>query len=159
MGEPCGSAVVDDQGQATFVVPVIGTDPKIQLKADLTTTVGGKLHFYSGSITISGCVAGEAEISGTIDLELSHGSSGGMSGFIAGLGAGPSGSGGSGGSVGSGAVGGTFSNPFGSDDDDKTGARGCGCRTPVRSTNDAGLAALLALSWMALGRRRRQSVD
>jgi len=141
-GDPCGYATLDANGEATFVVPVIGDSPEIKLKGDLTTTEGGSTHFYSGSITIAGCVRGEAEISGSVDLELSHASLGDLSGFIAALGGGPpSGSGGSGGSTGLGDAG--IDNPF--EFEDPTPGQGCGCRTAPRSQGGAGLASLLGV--------------
>jgi MYXO-CTERM domain-containing protein len=155
-GEPCGYASIDASGEATFIVPVIGDEPEIQLKADLTTSADGAVHFYSGSVTIPACLRGEAEVSGTVDLEIGHSSLGDLGGFIASLGGPPSGSGGSG-SGGSSSSGGTF--PFGdagdSGDDSTTAGPGCGCRTTPSSPSGGALAVLLGL--IAAARRRRSA--
>jgi len=149
-GDPCGYTTIDDMGVATFVVPVIGDSPEIQLKADLTTTQGGSTHFYSGSVTIAGCVRGEAEISGSVDLEVNHASLGDMSDFIAALGAGPpSGSGGSGGTLGLGDAG--IDNPF--EPEEPMPGQGCGCRTAPRSQHGAWFLSLAGMLLVAIFRR------
>jgi len=88
-GSPCGSGRADADGTTTFVVPVVGDAPKIQVNADYSVTVDGDLHYYTGSATIMGCARGEDSVTETVAVDASHASLGDMGSFIAGLGDGP----------------------------------------------------------------------
>jgi hypothetical protein len=170
-GVPCGSATANASGIATFIVPVIGKTPKIELRAHYATTVDGETHYYDGSLVIDACAratgsvdagtslgsdagadAGASGAAPTISLEAQHAALGSLSDFIASLGAGPAVPSGSGGpSIPS------VSAP-------KIKKPSCGCRTV--GLPSGGLAsdgpqsnsahwALAALALAAFARRKR----
>ncbi len=146
-GEPCGAAAADASGQATFVVPVLGDEPHIQVKASYQTKVDGTLHWYDASATVQGCASGDAELSGSVDLELTHMALDGLGDFIGSLGSGPS-------SGGTGGGGGLFDDPLGRDD--PAAAPSCGCRTAGSSSPSGFPALFISLAAVgALGWRRR----
>ncbi len=139
--EQCDSGTIDETGSVTFMVPVIGDAPRIQLQANFETSEDGELHYYSGSVTIDGCSTGESSLTEPIALSLNHSSLTGLLSFIQSLGSGPSQS---------------------SDNDDEgltdptEDYEGCGCSAAGR-TAPPGLSLALALAGMlALGRRRRR---
>lgn len=86
---PCNSARSDADGTATFLVPVLGDAPRIELRTSFTVTENGDLHYYEGSVTVDGCAEGETAIDGAVELELTHSSLDDFGGFIASLGDGP----------------------------------------------------------------------
>jgi MYXO-CTERM domain-containing protein len=141
---PCGHATLDASGTATFVVPVIGDEPYVQLQASLSTTVNGTYHHYAGSLTVPGCTRGEDALTADVDLEVTHSSLGDLSGFIASLGAGPPGSGG------------TFGTGDGGNDD-ALGGPGCGCRVAPGPSPASSVAALLGMLAVALAAGARRS--
>jgi MYXO-CTERM domain-containing protein len=153
--EPCGASTASASGSATFVVAVIGDDPRIKLDASLSTKADGDYHYYEGSLTIPGCARGEEELSATVELELDHSSLGDLGDFISSLGPGPSGSGGNG-SGGSSPFGGTFNGDGDGGTEDPLGGPGCGCRIAPASSSGAGPHALLgALALVLAGAARR----
>jgi MYXO-CTERM domain-containing protein len=155
-GEPCGYATLDEKGSATFVVPVIGDEPHVELNASLSTSVDGVYHYYDGSITVNGCSRDEDALAADVDLETTHTSLGDLGGFIESLGSGPPGGGGTG-SGGSGPFGGTFNDDS---TEDPIGGPGCGCRlTPASSPASSTSAVLgaLALLYGAMRRSRRRA--
>lgn len=87
---PCNSARTNDGGTATFLVPVIGDAPRIEIRTSFTVSENGNPHFYEGSVTVDGCAEGQAAIDGGVELELTHSSLDDFGGFIASLGDGPS---------------------------------------------------------------------
>jgi hypothetical protein len=86
---PCNSASSNADGTATFLVPVLGDAPRIELRTSFTATENGDLHYYEGSVTVDGCAEGEAALDAAVDLELIHSSLDDLGGFIASLGDGP----------------------------------------------------------------------
>jgi hypothetical protein len=147
--QPCGATTVEDGGQATFVVPVIGDAPNVELHARLQTTVDGAYHYYDGTLTVPGCTRDEDALSATVDLAVNHTSLGDLGGFIASLGAGPPGSGGSG-------SGGTFNAGDGGVED-PLGGPGCGCRFTPASSPAESAAAFLGALVLTLGGAARRS--
>jgi MYXO-CTERM domain-containing protein len=151
-GEPCGYANVDENGSATFVVPVIGDEPRVELSASLSTTVDGVYHYYEGSITVNGCSRDQDALTADVDLETTHTSLGDLGSFIDSLGAGPPGGGGSG-SGGSGPFGGTFND----DTEDPMAGPGCGCRVTPAASPASSVSALLGALALVYGFATRRS--
>lgn len=87
---PCNAARSNADGTATFLVPVIGDAPRIELRTSFTANENGDLHYYEGSVTVDGCIEGQSELDGAVDLELTHSSLDDFGDFIATLGDGPS---------------------------------------------------------------------
>jgi MYXO-CTERM domain-containing protein len=154
---PCGSARSDSNGVATFIVPVVGAEPSINVKASYTVEADGATHYYDGSITVTGCANGEASIgavlatdaaasdagvSGAIEVTTNHAELSGLGDFIAALGAGPAvpGSGGP-----------SISNPL---DDVEVKEPKCGCTTGPKQTSPVALLLALGLIGAAALRRR-----
>ena len=92
-GETCHAAEADGDGSATFVVPVVGDDPQIQVNAEYSAEVDGALHYYTGSLTIPGCTRDETELAASVEVELAHISLAPLASFIESLGSGPPASG------------------------------------------------------------------
>jgi len=157
--------LADASGIATFIVPVIGKTPKIELRAHYSTTVDGETHYYDGSLVVDACARATASVdAGTpsvndagadagvdapvaISLEAQHAGLGSLSDFIASLGAGPAvPSGGGGPNIPS------VSAP-------KIKKPSCGCRTVGFSSDDpqsnSAHWALAALALAAFARRKR----
>jgi hypothetical protein len=86
---PCNSARTDEEGSATFIVPVFGDAPSIELRTSFSVEEDGDIHYYEGTVAIDGCARGEGSLSGSVDLELTHSSLGDLGGFIQSLGDGP----------------------------------------------------------------------
>jgi hypothetical protein len=166
---PCGSARTNANGVATFIVPVVGADPHIELQASYEVEADGAMHYYSGSLTVAGCGigisavgqivnppagdAGSADAAipdaggaeGAIVVETNHAELSGLGDFIAALGAGPAVPGNGGPNI---------PNPI---DDVEIEQPKCGCTTGPRRTSP--LAVLLALAAVsATTLRRRTSV-
>jgi hypothetical protein len=79
---PCGHGRADADGATSFVVPVIGDAPNIQVNADYSATVNGDVHYYSGGITIPGCASDETSHTATVAVDMSHPSLGEVGWFI-----------------------------------------------------------------------------
>jgi len=88
-GSPCSPAVVPNDGIVTFVVPVVGEAPEIQVDASFSLKAEGSLHYYSGSIVVPGCTGSETSLPTTSLVCLDHAALGDLSGFIEALGDGP----------------------------------------------------------------------
>jgi MYXO-CTERM domain-containing protein len=88
-GETCHAAEADADGSATFVVPVVGDAPQLQVNAEYSAEVDGNLHYYTGSVTIPGCTRDESELAAGVEVELDHVSLAPLASFIASLGSGP----------------------------------------------------------------------
>lgn len=86
---PCNSARSNADGTATFLVPVIGESPRVELRTSFSVNEDGDLHYYEGSVTVDGCAEGEGALDAAVELELTHSSLGDLGGFIASLGDGP----------------------------------------------------------------------
>jgi hypothetical protein len=136
---PCKVGRTDADGAATFIVPVLGDAPKIELRTSFSVEDGGDIHYYEGSVTIDGCARDEGVLTGSVDLELTHSSLGDLGGFIQSLGDGP-------------AV---------PDDDDQDPlfeapkAPGCACRTAPPARGFSGWVGFaLAVFGVAYARRR-----
>ena len=142
--EQCDSGTVDANGSITFMVPVIGSAPQIQLQASYETLEGDDLHYYSGSATIDGCAPGESSVTEPVTLSLTHSSLTGLGSFILLLGPGPSQS-------------------SDTDNDGLTDSgedlQGCGCSAAGRAAPSGVWLPLVAAGILALGRRRRRSVS
>jgi hypothetical protein len=87
-GQSCNSGTSDATGSATFVVPVVGTAPQIKLSATLEQQAGTDFHYYTGSLIVDGCAAGQATVAATVQLQLDHAQLSAMASFIAALGQG-----------------------------------------------------------------------
>jgi MYXO-CTERM domain-containing protein len=85
----CNHGNADEDGTTTFVVPVVGDAPIIQVNASLSLEEDGDLHYYSGSVNVTGCARDADALEGTLDVELDHASLGDFGDFIDSLGAGP----------------------------------------------------------------------
>jgi MYXO-CTERM domain-containing protein len=85
----CNHGTADADGTTTFVVPVVGDAPIIQVNASLTLEEDGDLHYYSGSVSVTGCAPDDDTLDGTVDVEVDHASLGDFGDFIDSLGAGP----------------------------------------------------------------------
>jgi MYXO-CTERM domain-containing protein len=142
---PCNHGKADEDGTTTFIVPVVGAAPTIQVNADLTIEEDGDIHYYSGSVSVTGCAREDDALEGTIGVEVDHASLGNLGEFIDSLGAGPAVPNGDGG---------LFDDP--SDLVPKyEPPKGCACR--VGSSGGGSGSALLSLLLLlvAIGRRRR----
>jgi hypothetical protein len=84
---PCGSGNADADGATTFVVPVVGDSPQLQIKTNYTVTMDGAVHYYTGSVSIAGCSRKQAALKADVDLKTDHASLGDLGTFIASLGA------------------------------------------------------------------------
>lgn len=159
---PCGSAQTDADGVATFIVPVVGSEPSINLDASYSVSADGATHYYDASITVAGCAvgvtavgsvgvgvddagAGDAGVSGAIELSANHAELTGLAAFIAALGDGPAVPGGGNGGP-------SIPNPA---DDLEVKKPSCGCRVGPRQ--GAPLALLLALGLLGAARLRRRA--
>ncbi|HEX2878245.1 MAG TPA: MYXO-CTERM sorting domain-containing protein, partial [Polyangiaceae bacterium] len=158
---PCGGALADANGVATFIVPVVGSQPNINLQASYSVEAEGTTHYYDGSITVTGCANGEASIGvvvqgdaggqadagtmGGIELVTNHAELSGLGDFIAALGDGPA-------VPGSGNGGPNIPNPI---DDVEVEKPKCGCTTGPRPTSP--LALLFALGLVGATALRRRS--
>jgi MYXO-CTERM domain-containing protein len=162
---PCGSARADANGYATFIVPVVGTNPNINLKASYSAEADGATHYYDGSITVAGCgvginAVGEIAVSqppgdagtdagasdagapmGGIELTANHAELTGLGDFISLLGDGP---------AVPGAGGPSISNPL---DDVEVKKPKCGCRMGPRETSPTALLFALGLVGAVVLRR------
>lgn len=89
-GDPCGSGKADADAATTFVVPVVGDSPEIQINAQWKVSVDGDMHYYSGSVNVAGCSRDDDALAADIEVETSHVSLGDLGAFIDSLGDGPS---------------------------------------------------------------------
>jgi MYXO-CTERM domain-containing protein len=144
---PCNTGKADAKGKTTFVVPVVGDAPMLNVKADLTVSADGDVHYYTGSASVTGCGRDEDSVSAAVDLKLDHASLGDVGAFIDALGPGPSASGG---------TGGLFEPP---DLTPKYDApKGCACRIGSDETPASGAFSLVVgLFGFAVARRRYRS--
>lgn len=164
---PCGSARADGDGYATFIVPVVGSEPYINVDTSYSVEADGATHYYDGSITIAGCgvgisAVGEITVSqpandagtdagasdagaptGGIELTANHAELSGLGDFIALLGDGP---------AVPGAGGPSISNPL---DDVEVKKPSCGCRVGPQQESPSALLFALGLVGAAMLRRRR----
>lgn len=159
---PCGSALVDANGFATFIVPVVGPTPSINVDASYTMEADGATHYYDGSITIAGCGLGvsavgeiaagqtggdaavsDAGVSDAIELTANHAELSELGDFIALLGDGPAVPGTGGPSI---------PNPI---DDVEVKKPKCGCHTGPSQTSPTALLLALATISVTAARRRK----
>ena len=149
--KPCGAATTDADGQATFVVPVLGDAPRINLSVNHFGEGDEAGHYYSGELSIEGCARGEASIDGTIELEVKHAQLGDLGSFIAALGGGPA-------PASSTTRTSSTSSGFGIEDPTPDLDSGCGCRAAgsVRGFGSAWSLGLIGAVYFALGRSRRK---
>jgi MYXO-CTERM domain-containing protein len=142
---PCSTGRADADGKTTFVVPVVGDTPSLHVSADYTVEADDGVHYYTGSVSVTGCGRDEDAVTEDVDLPLDHAALGDVGAFIDSLGAGPPVTG----------DGGIFDNP-GDDLVPKFDSpKGCACR--VGAEREAGGAPSLLLVGalaLALGRRR-----
>jgi MYXO-CTERM domain-containing protein len=172
---PCGAAHADANGVATFIVPVVGGEPNINVQASYSVEADGTTHYYDGSITIAGCGVGVSAVgeivagafggndaaaadpsadggsspagaTNEIVVSTNHAELSGLGDFIAALGDGPAVPGGGG-------IIPDISNPA---DDLEVKKPSCGCRfVSAESSSPALLFALGMLGATALRRRGR----
>jgi hypothetical protein len=139
-GVRCYSGKTGANGKATFVVPVIGDEPELEIKAQLSVSEKGEVSYYTGAVTLAACAQGEA----SVDVDLSVDYVGGLqdlAGFIEALGSARSGSGNPG-------APGAQSGP----------SAGCGCRASTQeSPTSAWLIGLSTMLGFSLRRRARRS--
>ncbi|HEV8550925.1 MAG TPA: hypothetical protein VGQ57_17885 [Polyangiaceae bacterium] len=145
-GKPCGSGKADADGSVSFIVPVVGDSPKIQVHTDLTVSSnGGDTDYYNGAVTITGCSRDHDTLKG-IEVEANHAALGDLGDFIGSLGAGP------------GAP--PSDNPLGIPDHavpSLSTPKGCACQAPRGGIGDvAGAAFGAGLVGLVLARRRRR---
>ena len=147
-GSPCGGGKADADGKVTFVVPVVGDTPEIQVRTQFTVKADGDTHYYTGSLAVSGCGREQAALDGTLELKADHATLDDLGDFIASLGDGPSPT----------TPGGTLGDEI---DRLQPEAPSCACRqAPARSAGTAGFGlAPLALGVVMLARRRRARVS
>jgi hypothetical protein len=144
-GAPCGGGTVDADGNTTFVVPLVGDAPSIQVRAQYSVTSGGDTHYYTGSARVTGCGRAVSSLEGSIDLLADHATLDDLGDYIATLGGGP-----------------TPPNPGSTLGDDlgfrQPAAPSCACRqAPASSTVTSGWSlAAAALGLAALTSRRRR---
>lgn len=142
-GDPCGTGTADPDGTTTFVVPVVGDAPEIQVHAEWTLSKDGDIHYYTGTVDVAGCGRDEDALDADVEVATDHASLGDVKGFIDSLGAGP-------------AV--TDPSPFPSVPDlEPPGVpKGCACRQgPESSTvQEPSIAACLGLLGIWTARRR-----
>ncbi|HET7544616.1 MAG TPA: carboxypeptidase-like regulatory domain-containing protein [Polyangiaceae bacterium] len=144
-GNPCGGGKTDANGVITFVVPVFGDSPQIQIKANATVSSAGDVHYYMGSLTVAGCSRKQEALTANVELKADHAALGDLGKFISSLGAAAKPSG---------------SSPIpGIDKPKAPSAAGCGCRVGA-SDPSAPLSALtlgLGVASFALVRRGRRA--
>jgi hypothetical protein len=152
-GASCNHGRADEDGVTTFVVPIVGDEPTISLKAEYAVEDGNDHHYYTGSLSVRGCSRDEASVSGEVEIEVDHASLGDIGDFIESLGPGPSVPSGSGGSGGSGGIiPGVDAPEF-----ESPKAPGCSCELPgARPRSRSGLLAGLLVAMSAIARRRRR---
>jgi MYXO-CTERM domain-containing protein len=145
-GKKCNGGKVAADGTLTFIVPVIGDAPELNLNADLMVQEGDTLHYYSGSVTVAGCTRAQTKLEAAVDIQTNHAAVTGIGDFIATLGAGPSND---------------LLDPINDPIDDLTEATedplGCGCRVPGVAQERSWYAAPLALLGLVLALRRRRN--
>jgi len=88
-GAPCGSGKSGDDGTTTFIVPVVGDSPQIQVKADLQLSMGGNIHYYTGGATVTGCSRKQDALTADVEVTTEHASLGDLADVIKSLGVGP----------------------------------------------------------------------
>jgi len=88
-GAPCGSGKADADGTTTFVVPVVGDSPQIQVHADWNVSKDGDVHYYTGSVTVAGCSRSQDALAADVEVKTDHASLGDLGDVIKSLGAGP----------------------------------------------------------------------
>jgi MYXO-CTERM domain-containing protein len=71
-GSACFSAQADENGSATFVVPVIGDAPKVELSASLRLRDTAGEHAYETRIVVDGCAKGEATLSLPVRIQAPY---------------------------------------------------------------------------------------
>jgi len=85
----CNAGKASKGGTVTFIVPVVGDAPSIQIDADLLVQDGDTSHYYSGNLLVAGCKRGETKLAATLEVALDHAAMQGLDSFIDSLGAGP----------------------------------------------------------------------
>jgi MYXO-CTERM domain-containing protein len=145
-GQKCNGGKVAADGTLTFIVPVVGDAPELNLNADLMITEGDTLHYYSGSVTVAGCTRAQTKLDAAVEIQTDHAAVTGIGEFIATLGAGPSND---------------PLDPINDPIDDLTKATedplGCGCRVPGAVRDRSWYAAPLVLLGLAFTLRRRRN--
>jgi MYXO-CTERM domain-containing protein len=144
---PCNNGSADAKGSTTFVVPIVGDAPSLQVKADYSVEQSGTYHYYTGSISVTGCARDHDTLGETIELELDHAALGDLGAYIDSLGAGPT----SGGATDGGLV---------PDIKSLSAPKGCACRVgdaPNEHAGFAGLGLVLVAGYHFARRTRRKS--
>jgi len=134
----CGPATVPADGTVTFAVPVIGEAPQLKIDADFSVEMAGALHYYTGSLTVDGCVGTQTALTTSAKVQLDHAELSGLGSFIQSLGDAPQVP-----------IAVDPSNPK-----DPLG-RGCGCHQ-AGGSNGSGWAILLGALSLAVGARGRR---
>jgi hypothetical protein len=144
-GSPCGGGTADAAGNVTFVVPVVGDTPEIQVRTQYTVKADGDTHYYSGSLSVSGCARDQASLAGRVELKADHATLDDLGDFIASLGDGPSPT----------TPGGTVGDEI--DRLQPPEAPSCACRqaAPASAGTTGFSLATVALTVLTLARRRR----
>ncbi len=142
-GETCHAARADAEGNASFVVPVIGDAPEIRVSLQYSQARGDTLHYYTGSVTVAGCTRDEAAVVAPVNLETTHVSLQGMGQFIASLGSAPPPS--------------IPNDPDEPEAADPMGGRGCGCGVAGGGGPTSALSFAAAVVFGLLQRRRRRT--
>jgi MYXO-CTERM domain-containing protein len=141
-GVKCYAGTTDAEGTTTFVVPVVGDEPHLEIGAELSVNGEGDVNYYAGTLTVAACARDEASVA--VDLPLDYfGGMQDLSGYIAALGPGSSSS---------------SSGGFDGPDFPESPSSGCGCRASTQESPRS--AWLFGLSWvlgLALRRRARRS--
>lgn len=88
-GAPCGSGEADADGSTTFIVPVVGDSPQIQVHADWHVSMDGDVHYYTGGATVTGCSRSQDALTADVEVKADHASLGDLKDFIQTLGGGP----------------------------------------------------------------------
>jgi MYXO-CTERM domain-containing protein len=140
-GETCHAARADAEDNASFVVPVIGDAPEIQVSLEYSLERGDALHYYTGSLTVPGCARDETEVAARVNLEATHVSLKGLGGFIAALG--------------SAAPASTANDPDEPEAADPMRGPGCGCVVAGGNGPTSALYFAAAVVFGLLQRRRR----
>jgi hypothetical protein len=132
---PCNHGQADADGTVTFTVPIVGDAPTIQVNADYTVEADGDVHYYSGSVSVTGCSRDQAALDGEIEVKVDHAALDDLGDFIESLGDGPAVPSGDGGLLG---------DPSGLVPKYET-PQGCACRMGARASGGGSWVLLSAL--------------
>ena len=136
----CSPATAPADGQVTFSVPVVGEAPELKIDADFSVEADGALHYYSGSLTVDGCLGAQTALPATARVQLDHAELGALASFIRSLGDAPKAQ--------------VPMVPASSNVKDPLN-RGCGCRVAGRSNGAPWGGVLGAIALLGARTRRR----